>query len=278
MTGRPMHRTQAVRLLRIAQGGTVVVALVAFSVLAVDLPGTGRPAEAPPALMPVTLPDRQQTTQEAAKFRIDAKDISESFSLLANAPRPAPATPRGESGEEAESGARPETPEEPAEARELRYVASITGGGVEVAIIRVGERQVWLSKGREIEGVKLVDVEPDSALIDFEGQRQRLRPGERFGPAVSFVSTGGVQSDTTRRPTGSAPSASEGVRANTARRPAVVEPPKDTDEELEREAETRGVDPATLRNQRGRQSVEELRRRQQEQRERARRTREAGSN
>lgn len=274
MTGKPMHRTQAVRLLRIAQGGTVVVALVAFSVLAVDLPGTGRPAEAPPTLMPVTLPDRQTGSSETARFRIDPKDISESFGLLANAPRPTPPA-RAETGEVEEVGARPETTGE--EPKELRFVASITGGGVEVAIIRVGERQVWLSKGREIEGVKLVEVEPDSAVIDFQGQTQRLRPGERFGPAVSFLSTGATQrTDQARRPAGSAAGATEGRRPPT--RPTVTEPPKTTDEELEREAESRGVDSETLRRERARQSAEELRRRQQEHRDRARRTREAGSN
>ncbi|MCC5786781.1 MAG: hypothetical protein JJU33_08790 [Phycisphaerales bacterium] len=277
MTGRPMHRTQAVRLLRIAQGGTVVVALVAFSVLAVDLPGTGRPAEAPPTLMPVTLPDRERTTQETAKFRIDAKDISESFGLLANAPRPTPPASTGE-GEEEEVAARPETPPAGEEETELRYIASITGGGVEVAIIRVGDRQVWLSAGREIEGVKLVEVEPDSALVDFRGQTQRLRPGDRFGPAVSFSGGGAAGTDQARRPAGSAAAPTEGGRPGTTRRPTVTEPQKDSDEELQREAESRGVDPETLRRERARQSAEELRRRQQEQRNRARRTREAGSN
>lgn len=277
MTSRRMHRNEAVRLLRIAQGGTVVVALVAFTVLAVDLPGAGRPNEAPPTVMPVTLPQPPQQAGESAAFRIDPRDLSESFALLANAPQQTPPASGGEAGEEAgEKGEA--SPEQQKEVdTEIRFVASITGGGVEVAIVRVGENQVWLSKGREIEGVKLIEVEPESATIEFQGQRRRLLPGERFGPAISFVGGGGVQSFMPRDQAGSASSAYEGGRPGTTRRPGVTEPGA-TDEELEREAESSGTDSETLRRERARQSAQELRRRQQEQRERMRRTRETGSN
>lgn len=68
-----------------------------------------------------------------------------------------------------------------------RYLGAIIEPTRRVALVSIEGRQRILAVGREIDGVQLLSVEPDSIVVSENGEQARLTRDERTGPSVAWV-------------------------------------------------------------------------------------------
>jgi len=189
MTSSPFERARLRQ--RLAQVFALATVAGAGWIIISSMPG----AEATSAgVMPVaTKPIEVTALRGVGSGPISHSDFDPEFAALTfnqiyGAPKPRPVEQPAPAPEEIASvEIEPEVvsdPEAPV------FVASIKGAGVESAILRVGDTQIWVRKGETRAGVELLEVGPDFASVRHNGRAIRAERGERKGPSVSTLVSG----------------------------------------------------------------------------------------
>lgn len=193
MTSRPFERARLRQ--RLAQVFALATVAVAGWIIITAMPGA-EPTNA--GVMPVaTRPIEVTALRGVGSAPIGPADFDPEFAALTfnqiyGAPQPRPVeTPEPGAADAETVEIEPDeaiSPDAPV------FVASIKGAGVESAILRVGETQIWVRKGETRSGVELLEVGPDFASVRHNGRAIRAERGERKGPTVSTLVAGSAPS------------------------------------------------------------------------------------
>lgn len=190
MAARLIHRSSAQRLARGWYAGALVVALAGGALWALEVPGISAPADAEPPTVepPAPLSQEQPVAQPPdADAVMGTAERLELARVPSNKPTPTPS----------------ETPTPPPVAAGIawKYLGSIIEPTRKIALVSINGAQRMLAEGRTIQQdghtFKVVEVQPDSLVVEDNGQRLVLQKEARSGPLVSWVSPtpGGIVVD-----------------------------------------------------------------------------------
>jgi len=190
--GMTLHRDQAKRGGRVAQGAAGVMVALAVASLVFGGRGAGSPEPEPtgektePA-RPGRLPPGFALGEEEERYipGIRPEEIAGGVEILFPEmveEDDGPETRTGDGG--GEGGPPPTTePEGP-----WKYVGSMIGPARRLAVVSVGGRERPVAMGRELDGVRLVTVEPEYIEIDDGSGVQRISRAPRSGSVVTSLS------------------------------------------------------------------------------------------
>jgi hypothetical protein len=161
--------------------GALVVALAAGALWAFELPGVSAPAQGD---KPAVEPPPAVTSEQPALRPPDSDTVAGTAERLelARVPIVKPEAPAGEAPAPVAAGIA------------WRYLGSIIEPTRKVALVSINGAQRMLAEGRTIEQeghtFKVVEVHPDSIVVEDNGQRLVLQKETRSGPLVAWVSPG----------------------------------------------------------------------------------------
>lgn len=131
---------------------------------------------------------------------VDLASIAELLGQVKNVPVP---------DQVASIEGEPEVIEPEVDPGEIRFVGSVTSGSGAAAFLSINGATRLVRVGQEREGVRLVSVEPDRAVVERDGARSTLEKAERTGKVVTMIETttpeGAVEADMPRGSDSGAP-------------------------------------------------------------------------
>ncbi len=196
MSKRPIHREQARRRTRLAQGAVVALALIAVAlwfIAPAQLAADTRPVE--PVEVSQATPGEDEPAEPARE--IDFESIWTSLEQIANKPEPRPEEP-----EEVAATPDPNGSASPASAqptndnaseimgRDIRYLGAIVEPDRIIALLSIDGTQRLARAGRTYDGVAVDEVTRDTVSVTVNGEPVTLERAEREGPNVTFTDGG----------------------------------------------------------------------------------------
>lgn len=167
------HRATAVKGKYLAQAAGLVLLAAGAAVWAVGLPGVEGASSELPELEPVVL-QAPPSAEGGALPESIFEDIAIGMETIANAPRVVVAAPPVDSGGEGETPV-----ETPQTTEEVAFVGSVISPNRRIAVLRIGNDQVWIPEGEERRGIAVHEVERDHVRLERDGRDFELERGTR---------------------------------------------------------------------------------------------------
>lgn len=212
----PVSGREAKKYARLAQIAGGALAVSAAVLLAVEVPMLGvRETPVEEILPPAATPTDNGQQAAAPEREFTAEDMTGIDVRLATARVAPPKKPE-------ETAANPtDTPgTAPAEGASSqggwRYLGSVIEPNRRIALVSIDGRQRMLAEGREVDGVRLVQVTDDRIVIEDAGVRRGIRREQRHGSPVAWVNMPEAPAGGRYDPAGMDPAAAEDMAARQA--------------------------------------------------------------